>query len=137
MKDIKNLIPHREPFLFVDELISANKEEITGSKRFAEEECFFLRQNFGDLNFIPGMIILESMAQCGGAGIRFLNLAKGLFGLISLENVNFFKGVEIGENVQYVIQNLKISGKIIKQKGIAYVDNVKVAEATWMCARLD
>ncbi|PZQ91347.1 MAG: beta-hydroxyacyl-ACP dehydratase, partial [Flavobacterium johnsoniae] len=72
-KDIENLIPHRAPFLFVDEIISVDKEQIIGVKKF-DDTNFILKGNFPEFNYIPGTILLESMAQCGGAGVRLLGV---------------------------------------------------------------
>lgn len=83
------------------------------------------------------MIIIESMAQCGGAGVKMLGIAQGLFGLANIENANFYKGVKFGDKVRYEIKNIRLSEKIIKQSGIAYVDEIPVADATWMCVRID
>jgi len=136
IKDIEALIPHRIPFLFVDEIISANSNEIVGYRTFNNSEQI-LKGSFPDFNFVPGMIIIESMAQCGGAGVKMLGITNGLFGLASIENANFYKGVNFGEKVRYEIKNIRLSNKVIKQSGIAYVDETPVLSATWMCIRMD
>ncbi|CAM3376990.1 3-hydroxyacyl-ACP dehydratase FabZ family protein [Zobellia roscoffensis] len=96
-----------------------------------------LTGSFPDYDFIPGMILVESMAQCGGAGLKKAGLADGFFGLVSMTDVNFMKGVTYGEEIKYVIQNVRVSNRIIKQTGIAFAQNEPVAEATWVCARID
>jgi len=64
-------------------------------------------------------------------------LAEGFFGLIKMDNVIFFKGVTYEEEIKYVIKNIRVSNRLIKQSGIAYAQNEPVAEATWVCARID
>lgn len=132
---IENLIPHRSPFLFVDEIVSATKEEITGVKTFNEGNSW-LRGSFPEFNFVPGTILIESMAQCGGAGIKMLNSNEGLFGLATIENAQFFKGVEYNKPVKFVIKNIRLSDRTIKQSGIAYVDDQPALEATWVCLKI-
>lgn len=135
--DIKELIPHRFPFLFVDEIISANKNEVIGLRSFNKSRDEMLTGSFPEFDFIPGMIIIESMAQCGGAGVKKAGLADGLFGLVSLDNVTFFKGAAYDEEIKYVIKNIRVSNKLIKQSGIAYLKEEPIAEATWLCVRID
>lgn len=135
--EIEKLIPHRFPFLFVDEIITANEKEVIGLKSFDKSVDKMLSGSFPDFDFIPGMILIESMAQCGGAGVKKARLAEGFFGLVSMGNVNFFRGVTYGEEIKYVIKNIRVSNRIIKQTGIAYSQNEPIAEATWVCARID
>lgn len=134
---IESLIPHRFPFLFVDEILIANKEEIIGTKTFSKTTDEMLCGSFPESGFIPGMILIESMAQCGGAGIKLLGLADGFFGLVSLDKVRFFKGVTYEIEVKYIVKNIRVSDRLIKQEGVAYVINEPVAEASWICAKLN
>lgn len=134
--EIEKLIPHRFPFVFVDKIISANEKEIIGIKSF-DHSNEIATDSFPDYNFISGMILVESMAQCGGAGVKKAGLAEGLFGLASIDNVTFFKGVTYNEEIKYVIKNLRVSNRLIKQSGMAYAKNEPVFEATWLCARID
>lgn len=134
---IESLIPHRYPFLFVDQILSASVEEIIGVKTFHRSKDEMLTGSFPEMGFIPGMILIESMAQCGGAGIKMLGLADGFFGLVSMDGVKFLKGVSFDEEVKYVVKNIRVSERLIKQEGIAYSRDEPVAEASWICAKLD
>jgi len=135
--EIESLIPHRFPFLFVDSILSADDCEVIGLKTFKKKEDSMLTGSFPNFGFVPGTIIIESMAQCGGAGIKKAGLADGFFGLISMNNVRFLRGVAYGDEVKYVIKNIRVSNRIIRQSGIAYCQDHLVAEATWTCARID
>jgi 3-hydroxyacyl-[acyl-carrier-protein] dehydratase len=134
-KDIESLLPHRYPFLFADEVLSATREEIKAVKTFSPDDQF-LRGSFQSRNFVPGTILIESMAQCGGAGVKLLNISEGLFGLVSIDDAEMLQGAEYNKPVTYIIRNLRLTENMIKQSGIAYVDDVPVARATWMCVKM-
>jgi len=136
MKDIESLIPHRAPFMFVDEITSVDLETITGNRTFTPSE-FLVKGTCSEYSFVPGTIIIESMAQCGGAGIKLLGITDGLFGLASIENAVFHNGVEFGDKVTYEIKNIRLGDKIVKQSGVAYVNEMAVASATWVCVRIE
>jgi 3-hydroxyacyl-[acyl-carrier-protein] dehydratase len=136
MKEIKKLLPHRHPFLFVDEIISARQDEIIGVKIF-DESMEFLNGHFPEFKIVPGTILVEAMAQCGGAGIKKLYPTRnGLFSLATIESVKFHKSVECGQTVKTVVKNLRVGEKVIKQSGVSYVNDIPVVEAIWMCVKL-
>ncbi|MDR7132562.1 3-hydroxyacyl-[acyl-carrier-protein] dehydratase [Algoriphagus sp. 4150] len=132
--NIHDLLPHRDPFLFVENMLSVNSEEIIGTKTFNEKDQW-LKGSFPDAGIVPGMILVESMAQCGGAGIKLLGLAEGFFALTTIEHVRFFAPAEFDRKIKYIIQNLRISRGIIKQSGVAYMDELKLFEAAWMSVK--
>jgi 3-hydroxyacyl-[acyl-carrier-protein] dehydratase len=132
--EIEKLLPHRRPFLFVDEIIRADKEGITARHIFREDE-FFFPGHFPQYPVVPGVILIETMAQSGGAGLRKLELlgADGLFFLASVDKVKFRRQVRPGEELRSEIVNLRISAKMIKQAGKTYVGEELAAEAEWLC----
>ena len=67
--EIEELLPHREPFLFVDEIVRADPEKIIARHVFTEKE-FFFSGHFPQYPVVPGVILIETMAQSGGAGLR-------------------------------------------------------------------
>lgn len=133
MKQITDLLPHRKPFLFVDELIEANEERVVGKRTYTEDD-FFFKGHFPQYPVVPGVILVESMAQCGGAGVKQAGLsdAKLLF-LATMEKVKFRKQVVPGDEVRFEIQNIQVSSRGIRQSGKAYVGDQVAAEASWLC----
>jgi 3-hydroxyacyl-[acyl-carrier-protein] dehydratase len=133
-EEIEELLPHRDPFLFVDEITGADKEKIRARHVFSENE-FFFKGHFPQYPVVPGVILVETMAQSGGAGLRKLGLLGGdaLFFLASVDKVKFRRQVLPGEEVRCEIENLRVSRRMIKQAGKAYVGDELAAEAEWLC----
>ena len=134
MKEIDRLIPHRHPFLYIDKLVSVSKDEIVGTMIFSDTDRF-LRGSFPEFYFVPSAILMEAMAQCGGAGIKKLGLADGMFAFANFDNANFYKGVEYEKVFTMVIKNIKIADKYLKQSGVGYIDNEPCLDLTWTCIR--
>jgi len=134
MNEIEKLLPHRDPFLFVDEIIEATKEKIIAKRVFTEKEYFF-KGHFPEYPVVPGVILVETMAQCGGAGLRKLGVMgdDALFFFATVDKVKFRRQVRPGDEVRCEIENLRVSPKMIKQQGKAYVGDEVAAEAEWMC----
>jgi 3-hydroxyacyl-[acyl-carrier-protein] dehydratase len=134
MNDIEKLLPHREPFLFVDEIVQADEKKIIAKHVFTEKE-FFFKGHFPECPAVPGVVLIETMAQSGGAGLRKMGaLGDGaLFFLASVDKVKFRRQVRPGDEVRSEVENLRVSPRMVKQAGKAYVGEELAAEAEWMC----
>ena len=132
--DIKSLLPHREPFLFVDAIISADDEGCVCEHTFTENE-FFFKGHFPEYPVVPGVILCETMAQAGGAALRYSGVVSddSLFFFATLDKVKFRNQVRPGDKVRMEITYLRTSPKMIKQSGKAFVGDTLCAEAEWMC----
>ncbi len=132
MTDIKSLLPHREPFLFVDRIEKADAEEVIAYRRFPASEPFFAG-HFPRYPVVPGVILIETLAQCGGAGLRMTTGGSGVFFLAAVEKAKFRRQVKPGDEVRCVVRNLRVSKIMIRQEGKAYVGDERAAEAEWLC----
>jgi 3-hydroxyacyl-[acyl-carrier-protein] dehydratase len=81
------------------------------------------------------VVLVEAMAQCGGAGIKHLNIMEqsALFFLASIEKAKFRRQVVPNDEVQFAIENIRLSPRMIKQRGKAYVGDELACEAEWLC----
>jgi 3-hydroxyacyl-[acyl-carrier-protein] dehydratase len=132
MSDVKDYLPHREPFLFVDRIEKADAEEVVGFRRFRDSE-FFFAGHFPGFPVVPGVILIETLAQCGGAGARMVTGNVGLFFLATIEKAKFRRQVRPGEEVRMVIRNLRVSKVVLRQSGKMYVGEELAVEAEWLC----
>lgn len=133
---IERLLPQRYPFLFVDEILSATKDEIIGIKTY-DSSFFFYQEYIPGQKAVPSVILIESLVQCGGAGVTLLGIfEKASWGLASLDKVQFLGCIEANATVKMVVKTLKVSNKLLKQTGTAFCDGHIILEATWLCLRL-
>jgi 3-hydroxyacyl-[acyl-carrier-protein] dehydratase len=134
MNEIEQLLPHRSPFLFVDVIDEITDQRIVARHVFKDTE-FFFAGHFPQYPVVPGVILIETMAQAGGAGLRKAGVLGGdaLFFLATVDKAKFRRQVRPNEEVRLEIENLRVSGKMIKQAGKAYVETELAAEAEWLC----
>jgi len=134
MNEIEQMLPHRSPFLFVDVIDEISEQRIVARHVFKDTE-FFFAGHFPQYPVVPGVILIETMAQAGGAGLRKAGVLGGdaLFFLATVDKAKFRRQVRPNEEVRLEIENLRVSGKMIKQAGKAYVGTELAAEAEWLC----
>ncbi len=129
----EDLLPHRKPFLFVDKLLYADQKRYQGEVTFGADMWFF-KGHFPDYPVVPGVILIESLAQCGGAGLVASGIVRnGLFFLIGVDGAKFRRQVRPGDKLRMEIENTKVSSRMVVQKGRAYVGDELAAEAEFRC----
>ena len=137
IKEIIRLLPHRYPFLLVDRILAVEKEKsITGLKNVTINEPFF-QGHFPTDPIMPGVLILEGMAQAGGI-LAFHSLpemvGEKLIYFAGIDKVRFRQPVVPGDQLIFEMAVLKQKGKIWKMSGKAKVDDSLVAEAELIAA---
>jgi 3-hydroxyacyl-[acyl-carrier-protein] dehydratase len=134
-EEIKNYIPHRDPFLFVDKVIELEKgSRIVAHRTFEPQEEFF-KGHFPGNPIVPGVIIVEALAQAGGVLVYYSFTeeleADGLTGayLAGLEKVRFRRVVKPGDLIKLDVSIQRKRSRLIRFKATAFVDDAKAAEA--------
>ncbi|HAP42615.1 MAG: beta-hydroxyacyl-ACP dehydratase [Spirochaetes bacterium GWD1_61_31] len=132
-EEIKKILPHRDPFLFVDECEDLEDGTIVAKRVFKDSEPFF-KGHFPDYPVVPGVILVETMAQAGGVGVKLSGACSdGLFFLAAVNNVKFRKQVRPNDTFDIKVTNLRVSSRIIKQQGVGTVNGEVAIEADWTC----
>ena len=131
IEDIKKLIPHRKPFLFIEELRIIEKGKIGESFRTFEENEYFFEGHFPNNPIVPGVVIVEAMAQTAGVVVS-QNLSKNdnrsvLF--MSINRAKFRKPVLPNFKINFYVEMLNNVKNVYKFLGKAYYNEILVAES--------
>ncbi|MCY4262237.1 MAG: 3-hydroxyacyl-ACP dehydratase FabZ [Candidatus Dadabacteria bacterium] len=133
-EQIKELIPHREPFLFLDSVLEIEKGRMVKAEKLFSPEEFFFRGHFPGNPVVPGVILAEAMAQAGGV------LFKYSFGkeveekgfdnayLMGLDCCRFRTPVVPGNRVVLEVELVRRRSRVMFFSAVAFVDGKKVAE---------
>lgn len=130
--EIMKRIPHRYPFLLVDRITEMNHEEktIVGLKNVTMNEEFF-QGHFPGHPIMPGVLIVEGMAQCLGVLVMDTITEKKIPYFAAIEGVKFKAPVRPGDQLIYEVKIEKAKGPIVKGSGVAKVDGKVVTEASF------
>lgn len=134
VNQIRQILPHRYPFLLVDRIVEMDEEHVVGIKNVTVNEPFFTG-HFPEFPVMPGVLIVEAMAQT--AGVQVLSTIpdrdQKLVFLVSVDAARFRKPVVPGDQLRMEMRVIKRKGTVAKMAGRATVDGVLVAEAEVMC----
>jgi 3-hydroxyacyl-[acyl-carrier-protein] dehydratase len=135
---IREILPHRYPFLLVDAILELEPERIVGIKNVTANEPWS-QGHFPDFPVMPGVLIIEAMAQVAGVLVlkQMPDRKSKLVLLASVEEAKFRRPVRPGDQLRIEMKVGKKKATVAKMYGTASVNGVVVAEARVMCKLAD
>lgn len=135
IKEIREILPHRYPFLLVDKITEIEEgKRVKGYKNVTINEPFF-QGHFPEYPVMPGVLVLEALAQVGAVAVLSMEKFKGKNPLFAgADKVKWRKQVMPGDKLELECEIIKIKGPIGIGKAVATVDGKKACEAEIMFA---
>ncbi len=137
--DILKIMPHRYPLLLVDRILEMDPgKRIVGLKNVTINEPFF-QGHFPDHPIMPGVLLVEAMAQVGGLLLMGAveDPENKVVYFMSMDKVKFRRPVVPGDQVRFELEMLQFKGKRCRMQGAGYVDGKKVVEGEMMAQIVD
>ena len=139
VNEIQKILPHRYPFLFVDAIVEIERlKRIVGIKNVTINESHF-QGHFPGQPVMPGVLIIEAMAQTGGLLLllEVPDREKKLLYFVAVDGARFRRPVVPGDQLRVEVKVLSWRGDFCKLEGHATVNGQLAAEATLMCKMID
>lgn len=138
IQQIKEIIPHRYPFLLIDRIIEVEEgKRAVGIKNVTTNEEFF-NGHFPDYPVMPGVLIVEALAQVSAVIMLMKEENRGKIGLFAgIDNCRFKKQVRPGDQLRLEVEMTRVRGLIAKAHAIATIDDEIVCEADVTFALFD
>ena len=138
---IRDLLPHREPMLLVDELYDIKKLQSATALVKVRKDSFFVQGHFPDEPVMPGVLIVESFGQAAAAltanGLDKSTYENKLVFLMGVEKARFRNPVVPDCDLILKIEAIRSHGRVWKYKGEAFVNDKKMADAIWSATIVD
>ena len=138
---IKELLPHREPMILIDELIDIKKLHSANAIVNVKKDSFFVQGHFPGQPVMPGVLIVEAFGQAAAAltahGLDKKTYENKLVYLMNVEKARFRNPVLPDCRLELYIEAVRSHGRVWKYKGEAFVEDKKMADAIWSATIVD
>ena len=140
-EEIRNLLPHREPMLLIDELINIKNLKSATAIMNVKKDSFYVDGHFPGQPVMPGVLIVEAFGQAAAAltasGIDKSTYENKLVFLMTVDKARFRNPVLPDCRLELNIEAVRSHGRVWKYKGEAVVDGKKMADAQWAATIVD
>lgn len=135
IEQIKEIIPHRYPFLLVDKIVEMeDNKRVVGIKNVTVNEPFF-EGHFPEYPVMPGVLIIEALAQVGAVAVLGMEQNKGKIAFLAgVDKCRFKRQVKPGDQLRLEVEIIRMKGRVGKGKAVATVDGEVACEAEIMFA---
>ena len=140
-EQIKDLLPHREPMLLLDQLVDIKKLHSGTAIVNVTKDSFFVQGHFPGQPIMPGVLIVEAFGQAAAAltahGLDKSTYENKLVFLMNIEKARFRNPVIPNCKLELKIEAIRSHGRVWKYKGDAFVNDLKMADAIWSATIVD
>ena len=129
-EEIKKIIPHRDPFLLIDAIEEMEEGKKVVATKYMKDDEFWFKGHFPDYPVVPGVLMLEMMAQAGAVSMLVLPENKGklvFFG--GVKEAKFRRQVVPGDTLRIEVEIIKVKGPVGVGKGVCTVNGEKAVSA--------
>ncbi len=137
-EQIKEIIPHRDPFLLIDEIVEMEVGVKVKARKYIKEDEFWFKGHFPDYPVTPGVLMIEMLAQAGAVCMLSKPEFKGKIGLFGgIDKAKFRRQVVPGDVLDLEVEVIKQRGPVATCKGLASVGGEKAVSCEITCVVAD
>lgn len=137
-EQIMEIIPHRDPFLLIDEIVEMEVGVKVKARKYIKEDDFWFKGHFPDYPVTPGVLMIEMLAQAGAVCMLSKPEFKGKIGLFGgIDKAKFRRQVVPGDVLDLEVEVIKQRGPVATCKGLASVDGERAVSCEITCVVAD